>query len=189
MAGAVLTNIDEQTQSNLAMVEFETIETTPKIYRTTRIEELAYSAVISEGGEVVHRNKNEILGIDKKEDIQYGSDLSAKHLVFSPQIFALIDGGTLVMDTVETTKVIGYNPPTTGAVVNRTKFKVRAYSEIKDGADTTAYYCIEFTKCKGKPISFTFKDGEFFVSQYNITSRPGKTEVPYSIKKITALPV
>lgn len=187
MAG-ILTNIDEQSQANLAMVEFETLGDSPKIYRTTRIQELGYSAVISDGGETVHRNKNEILGIDKKEDIQYGSDLTASHVVFSPQIFALIDGGTLVYDTVESTKVIGYNPPAIGTVVNRTKFNVRAYSEIKDGEEVIGYNCIEFLKCKGKPISITFKDGEFITNQYTITSRPGKSELPYSLKTITQLP-
>lgn len=188
MAG-ILTNIDEQSQANLAMVEFETLGDAPKIYRTTKIQELGYSAVISEGGEVVHRIKNEILATDKKEDIQYGSDLTASHVVFSPQIFALIDGGTLVFDDLEPTKVVGYNPPAIGSVVNRTKFNVRAYSEVKDGEEIVGYNCIEFVKCKGKPISFTFKDGEFVVTQYTIISRPGKSELPYSLKKLDTLPV
>ena len=186
---AKLTNIDEQSQVNLAMIEFETLGDSPQIYRTDKIQELTYAAVISEGEEKVHRNKNEILAIDKKEDIQYGSDLTASHVVFSPQVFALIDGGTLVYDEVETTKVIGYNPPAIGKVVKRTKFNLRAYSEIKEGDEIVGYSCLEFLKCKGKPISFNLKDGEFVVTQYNITSRPSKNELPYNLKIVDSLPV
>lgn len=184
----VLTDIIEQSQANLAMVEFETIGDSPKVYRTTKIEELAYSATISEGTETVQRSKNEILAIDKKEDIQYGSDLTASHIVFSPQIFALIDGGTLIYHESEFTKVIGYNAPAIGTVVNRAKFTIRAYSEVKEGDEIVGYDCIEFVKCKGKPVSFTLKDGEFRVTQYTITSRPAKGELPYSIKSVTSLP-
>lgn len=187
MAG-VLTNITEQSQANLAMVEFETLGELPKIYRTTRIEELTYAAVTSEGQEVVQRSKNEILAIDKKEDIQYGSDLTASHIVFSPEIFSLIDGGTLIMDESSPAKATGYNSPAIGTVIKREKFNVRAYSEVKEGDEIIGYYCIEFVKCKGKPISFSFKDGEFIVTQYTMTSRPAKGELPYSIKFLEALP-
>lgn len=186
---ATLTNITEQSQVNLALVEFETLGDTPKIYRTNRIQELTYAAVISEGSEAIQRSKDEILAIDKREDIQYGSDLGASHVVFSPEIFALIDGGTLVYDETETTKVIGYKPPVIGKVVKRSRFNVRAYSEIKEGDEIIGYNCLEFTKCKGKPISFNFKDGEFLVSQYNMISRPGKNELPYNLKIVENLPV
>lgn len=184
----VLTNITEQSQANLAMIEFETLGVSAKIYRTDKIQELTYAAVISEGTETVQRNKNEILAIDKKEDIQYGSDLTASHIVFSPEIFALIDGGSLVMSSSEPKKVVGYNPPAIGTVVKREKFNVRAYSEIKEGDEIVGYNCIEFKTCKGKPISFNLKDGDFIVTQYTISSRPPKGELPYNIKIVDALP-
>ncbi len=86
-------------------------------------------------------------------------------------------------------KVTGYNPPSVGAVVNRTKFTTKIYTEEKDGdGETLGYQCFAFEGCKGKPVSFTFKDGEFMAPAYTISSRVKKGIAPYNLAFLEELP-
>lgn len=176
---------------NIVRVEVVTEETTPKTYRFDTADEATYAPVVSEGQETLLRVKNKIIASNKTEDLQYGSDLNMKQVVMVPQVLALVDGGTLVTTgTGETLKVTGYKPPVVGTVVNRTKFSLKIYTEEKEAdGDTVEYQCFTFKGCKGKPVNFTFKDGEFMAPQYTIASRVPKGEAPYDLTFLETLPV
>ena len=174
--------MDELALANIALAEFVVDTTT---YRTTRIDEIAYSAVIDEGQETLLRVKNEFVATNRFEDLQYGSDLTLKQVTFTPEILELIDGGTMTKDSDGTT-IIGYAPPAAATIVNRKKFKVNIYVEVKNKEGK--YACFTFDKLKGKPASFSFKDGEFIAPEYNASSRLNAGEVPYKVTFVDTLP-
>jgi hypothetical protein len=176
---------------NIVRVEIETEEETPKVYRFDTASEATYAAVVSEGQETILRVKNKILATNRTEDIQYGSDVNLTQVVMVPEVLAIVDGGTLeTTGELESKKVIGYNPPVVGVAVNRTKFTTKIYTEEKDGdGETLGYQCFAFKGCKGKPVSFTFKDGEFMAPAYTIISRVKKGTPPYDLDFLDTLPV
>lgn len=180
MAGT-LKVLDEQTLANIAMLEFEQSDATGNIYRTNKCDELSYSAVVSDGAETILRVKNEILAVNKFEDIQYGSDLSFKQVIFNVDMLAAIDGGTV-------TEEGGYEPPAVGTAVERKEWDISTYQEVKSGAQKGKYCKTTYKKCKGKPVSYSQKDGEFVAPQYTTSSRPASGELPYTIEYVETLP-
>ena len=111
-------SMDELALANIAMAEFVVDGTT---YATTRIDEVAYSAVIDEGQETILRVKNEFVATNRFDDLQYGSDLTFKQVTFTPEILELIDGGTCTKDGVG--NITGYAPPAASTIVQRKTFK------------------------------------------------------------------
>lgn len=176
---------------NIVRVEIVTEEDSAKTYRFDTASEATYAPVVSQGNETILRIKNTILATDKTEEIQYGSDINLSQVVMVPEVLAIVDGGTLVTTgESETLKVTGYNPPSVGTVVNRVKFTTKIYTEEKDAdGETLGYQCFAFKGCKGKPVSFNFKDGEFMAPQYTISSRVKKGTAPYNLTFLEELPV
>lgn len=178
--------INEKPIVNIVRVEIETEETTPRVLRFDTASEATYAPVISEGAETVLRIKNKILATDRTEDLQYGSDVNMTQVVMVPEVLEIVDGGTLKK---EADKVTGYTPPLVGVAVSRVAFKLKVYTEEKDGdGSTLGYQCFEFLGCKGKPVNFSFKDGEFMAPQYTISSRVKLNTAPYNLTFIDTLP-
>lgn len=173
---------------NIVRTELVTEEITSKTFRFNTATEATYSAVISEGSETVLRVKDEIKSINRTEDIQYGSDINMSEAVMTPEVMAIIDGGTLTKD--EDGNITKYIPPVVGSPVKRIPFTLKIYTEEKDTAgDTVGYQCFSFKGCKGKPVSYTFKDGEYLVPQYTAKSRVKKGTAPYELDFMEELPV
>lgn len=182
--------ITEKPIVNIVRVEIVTEEDSPKTYRFDTASEATYAPVVSEGEEKVLRIKNTILATNKTEDIQYGSDLNFTQVVMVPEVLAIVDGGTLnTTGELDSKKITGYTPPVVGSPVNRTKFTTKIYTEEKDGdGETLGYQCFAFKGCKGKPVAFTFKDGEFMAPAYTVSSRVKKGTVPYNLDFLESLP-
>ena len=176
----VIEKLTEKPIVNIVRVEIVTEDDSPKTYRFDTASEATYAPVVSEGSETILRVKNAILATNRTEDIQYGSDINLTQVVMVPEVLAIVDGGKLVTSgEPQALKVTGYNPPVVGAVVNRTKFTTKIYTEEKDG---------DGKGCKGKPVSFTFKDGEFMAPAYTISSRVKKGIAPYNLEFLEELP-
>lgn len=186
--------MEEKAIVNIRRIEIETEEATPRILRFDTGSEAVYSATVSEGTETILRSKNRIVATDRTEDIQYGSDITLKDLVMQPEVLSIVDGGTLATTSTGegstlVTTITGYTPPVVGVPVNRTKFTTKIYAEEKDiDGEVTGYSVFSFPGCKGKPVSFTFKDGEFMAPEYTMFSRPKKGNAPYAIDFVTELP-
>lgn len=179
--------VNEKPIVNIVRTELVTEDSHAKTYRITTATEATYAAVISQGEEQVLRVKNEIKSINRTEDIQYGSDINLSEALMTPEVMALIDGGTLTVD--EEGNPTKYEPPVMGAVVKRIPFTLKLYTEEKDtSGDTVGYQCFSFKGCKGKPVSYTFKDGEYLVPQYTASSRVKKGTAPYSLDFLETLP-
>lgn len=187
--------MEEMPIVNIALVEIITEEAEPKRYVFDTADEAGYTPVTSEGAENLLRSKNRIHAIDKKEDIQYGSEIKLKDCLFRPEVLAIVDGGTVKTTTTGTgenivAKVTGYDGPVIGSPVKRTKFILNIYTEEKDSEESTAgYQKFSFPGCKGTPVEFSFKEGEFMAPEYTIRSRPGKGKAPFSLDFLDELPV
>ncbi len=179
-------NLTEIPLVNIVRAEIITEEELSKTYRFETADEATYTAVTSEGQESIHRTKNVIHAVNRTEDIQYGSDINMKNANFIPEVLAIVDGGTLVKSD---NKVTGYKPPVVGKPVKRTLFTLNIYSEEKDiDGETKKYAKFSFPSCKGKPASFSFKDGEFTTPSYTISSRTPSGKAPYDLTFLEELP-
>ena len=183
--------MNEKPIVNIVRTEIVTEEDVPKTYRFNTATEATYSPVVSEGAETVLRVKDEIKAVNRTEDIQYGSDINLSQAVMSPEVLAIVDGGTLTTTGSEgQEKVTKYTPPVVGAPVVRKKFTLKVYTEEKDAdGETLGYQCFAYKGCKGRPVNYTFKDGEFMVPQYTVKSRVKKGVAPYELDFLEELPV
>jgi len=170
--------------ANIARVEIITEEDIPKEYRLTDVatdaEVIAY---VSQGQEKELRVKNVIKAQNKTEDIVMGYDVKLISATMIPEILALIDGGNWTPLTKK------YTAPVIGSPVSRTPFTMNIYTEEKDGDGSTKSY-VKFTyrNCKGKPVNYSLKDGEFFVPEMNATSRPKVGASPVEFDILEELP-
>lgn len=170
--------------ANIARVEIITEEEVPKEYRLTDVATDAESiAYLSQGEEKSLRVKNVIKAQNKTEDIVMGYDTKLVSATMVPEVFALVDGGTWTSLTKK------YEAPPIGVPVERTPFTMNIYTEEKDGDGSTKSY-VKFTyrNCKGTPVNFIFKDGEFFVPEFTVKSRPKLGEQPVTFEILDELP-
>lgn len=145
--------------------------------------------VVSKGESKTLRVKNTVYASNMKEDIVTGNDIKFTDNLLNPEVLAIIDGGELRYDAVDKTKVIGYDAPSIGQDVNRKSFTLNVYTEEKDADGTTIKFAkFNFPHCKGTPVKYTLKDGEFFTPQFTVHSQPKKGENPYTIDFLEKLP-
>lgn len=176
--------------ANIARVEIVTEEEAPRTFRLTDVASDAEAiAHLSEGDEKELRVKNTIKAQNNTEDIVMGYDLKLISATMVPEILALIDGGTLTYDDIDTDKVVKYEAPPIGSPVERTPFTAKVYTEEKDAdGSTLSYVCFNYKNCKGKPVNYILKDGEFFVPELNLRSRGKLGQSPVSIEFMDKLP-
>lgn len=170
--------------ANVVRVDVITEEDVPETYSFIDMaDEITAEALISEGEEEELRVGNIIHAINATEDIAKGYDLNIKQALLSPELLALVDGGEWD-DIAEE-----YNGIEAGLPVKRTLFTTKIYTEEKDESGATVSYLVFTLKhCKGSPVNYTFKNGEFFVPEMKVTARAKKKEKLINFKKIDELP-
>lgn len=174
---------------NIKRVEIITEEDTPKTYTWETADKAKVSPEISKGKETTLRIKDTIYANNRTEDIVIGYNLEFQDNMFIPQVFALVDGGTLTFDEDDETNVIAYEGPEIGVVVKRTKFTLNVYTEEKDvDGETLKYAKFIYKHCKGKPAEYDIEDGKFMVPKLKMESRPKKGEKPVKIEFVDKLP-
>lgn len=176
--------------ANIARVEIVTEEEVPRTFRLTDVASDAEAiAYLSQGTEKELRVKNTIKAQNNTEDIVMGYDLKLISATMIAEILALVDGGELTYDEVETNKVTKYEAPAIGSPVERIPFTTKVYTEEKDAdGSTLSYVCFNYKNCKGKPVNYILKDGEFFVPELNLRSRGKLGQSPVSIDFLDKLP-
>lgn len=176
--------------ANIARVEIETEETTPKQYRLTDVaSEAEVTAFVSEGQETELRVRNVIKAQNNTENIVKGYNTRLVSVTMVPEVLALVDGGTLRYDTEAPEKVVGYDAPPVGTPVNRQLFTAHIYTEEKDAdGSTKSYVKFSYLHCKGTPVNYSLQDGQFFAPELNFRSRPKFGESPVKIDFLDTLP-
>ncbi len=119
-----------------------------------------------------------------------GNQITLTDNVFNPELVLVLQGGEILYDTTDTTKIIGYNPPAAGSTDKGEVFKLNAYSAQYDASGQIVQYeKIQYPNCQGSPVAFGSEDGAFRAPEYTIDSAPKTGERPYSITYLAALPV
>ena len=183
-------SVKEFPLANIVRVEIETEEDTSKMYRLTDVaSEATVEAYVSEGEEQELRVKNVIKAQNKTEDIVKGYDITLTSATMVAEILSLVDGGTVVYDDTDPTKIKRYDAPVVGEPVKRTPFTAKIYTAEKDvdGSDVS-YVCFNYKHCTGTPVNYSLVDGEFFAPELTFKSRPKMGESPVSIEFLDELP-
>lgn len=164
--------------ANISGAEIITNEETPRFFRFTGAKTVTPEPVLSEGREEELRVRNTILAQNVLEDILKGYNIKLKDVVFTPELLAFAQGGSVIYDASGNFE--SYEAPVAGEASAHTRFILRIYSEEKDydGA-TKCYYRFSFPGCFGSAANFTFEDGEFVSPEYTLKSRAegGKTQL------------
>lgn len=164
--------------ANISGAEIITTEDTPRFFRFSSAKSVTPEPVLSEGKEEELRTRNTILAQNVLEDILKGYNIKLKDVVFTPELVAFAQGGSVTYDADGNFE--SYSAPTAGEAAEHTRFILRLYSEEKDydGA-TKCYYRFTFPGCFGSTASFSFEDGEFVSPEYSLKSRAacGKTQL------------
>lgn len=173
--------------ANIERVDIITEESTPRVFSFDTASDASAEAQISSGAETELRIKNRILAQNITEDIVKGFNINLTDSVFSPEVFALVDGGA---STVSGDDFKKYTAPTAGEVVNRTKCSLAVYASEKDyDGNALSYTAFIFPHASGSPTSVSLKDGEFYAPSYTLKSRPSKGQSPMTVVALPSLPV
>ena len=173
--------------ANIERVDIITEESTPRVFSFDTASDASAEAQISAGAETELRIKNRILAQNITEDIVKGFNINLTDSVFSPEVFALVDGGA---STVSGDDFKKYTAPTAGEVVNRTKCSLAVYASEKDyDGNALSYTAFIFPHASGSPTSVSLKDGDFYAPSYTLKSRPSKGQSPMTVVALPSLPV
>ena len=174
--------------ANIERIDMITEEAAPRVFSFDTAREASAQAQVSAGAENERRIKNQILAQNITEDIVKGFHISFTDSTFSPEVFALVDGGENVGDSGG--GFSRYSAPIAGEVVSRVKCRLAVYSSEKDyDGDSLSYTAFLFPHAFGTPASVSLKDGEFFAPSYTVKSRPSKGESPMTVLTLPSLPV
>lgn len=118
-----------------------------------------------------------------------GNQITLSDNVFTPDLVLVVQGGEILYDAVDTTKIIGYNPPAAGTPDKGEVFILNAYtSQYDSSGQIVQYEKISYPNCVGVPVSFGSEDGAFRAPEYTINSAPKTGEPPYAITYVDELP-
>ena len=174
--------------ANIERVDIITEEETPRVMSFDTASEASAQAQISAGAESELRIKNQILAQNITEDIVKGFNITLTDSTFSPDVFALVDGGQ--SSASSDGNILEYSAPAAGAVVERIKSTVAIYSAEKDyDGNSLSYTAFVFPHACGTPASVSLKNGEFFAPSYTVKSRPSKGSSPMTVLRLPSLPV
>ena len=174
--------------ANIERVDIITEETTPRVFSFDTASYASAEAQISAGAENELRIKNQILAQNITEDIVKGFNISFTDSTFSPEVFALVDGGESTVDSNE--NFAKYSAPTAGEVVSRVKSTFAVYASEKDyDGNSLSFTAFVFPHASGSPASVSLKDGEFYAPSYTVKSRPSKGQSPMKVLSLPSLPV
>lgn len=118
-----------------------------------------------------------------------GHQITLTDNVFTPELVKILQGGTIIYDSEETTKIIGYKPPVVGSSDKGSVFTLRCYSaQYNTAGQIVQYERITYPNCQGVPVAFSAEDGTFRVNEYTINSAPANGQSPYEIDYVESLP-
>lgn len=124
-----------------------------------------------------------------KETTITGHEITLTDNVFNPELVKILQGGTIIYDSQDANKVIGYTPPVAGSGEKGEVFKLNAYSAQYNAAGQIVQFeKITYPNCTGNPVAFGAEDGSFRAPEYTITSAPDTGEAPYEISYVAELP-
>lgn len=151
--------------------------------------EVELKPLVSKGNEKTLRTDTKILAVAKTPNLLYGYGLKMKNTVFNVEAASLIEGGKIIYDKEDKTKIVGYETPRLKEGVTMKHFKADIYVANYDGSDIKNYVKITLNKCQGEAPKLTFKK-DFFAPEFEITALENtKADLPIrTVSYVTSLP-
>ena len=169
--------------------EMITIEHDEKEFGFTTANQIQVEPQTEEEDAVKLVIKGKLISQKPKTTTLTGHKITLTDNVFTPELVVILQGGQIVYDTSETTKVTGYNPPVAGSSEKGEVFTLNAYSAQYDASGQIVQYeKISYPNCQGQPVAFGSEDGAFRAPEYTIDSAPKDGERPYQITYVKSLP-
>lgn len=186
MAGTVYKSKAEIPTIDVALV---TIETSDREFGFDTANSIEVEPQLNETDPVQLIIKGKLKAQKRGVTTLTGNQITLTDNVFNPELVLILQGGSIQYDEVETTKVIGYKPPTAASGDTGETFKLNAYSAQYNAAGQIVQYeKISYPNCTGVPVAFNSTDDEFRAPEYTINSAPDEDEPPYVITYVDALP-
>jgi len=126
--------------------------------------------ILSNGEEKVLRDDDIVLAIARTPDLCYGYDFKFTDATFDLIVASLIEGGTLVYDSVDTTKVIGYDSPLMAQGATMKPFMAEVYVANYRGNSIINYAKIQLNNCSGKAPKMAFAK-DFYAPSFEVDAR------------------
>jgi hypothetical protein len=118
-----------------------------------------------------------------------GHRLTITDNVFIPELVLVLQGGAIIYDAVDTSKIIGYDPPAIGDTTGGEVFKLNVYTAQYNAAGQIVNYeKTTYPGCIGQYVAFNSEDGVFRAPEYIIDSTVDTGVKPYEIRYVDALP-
>lgn len=118
-----------------------------------------------------------------------GNEITLYDNVFNPDLVLALQGGKIIYDSVDSEKIVGYEPPLAGTKEKVEMFTLNAYSAQYDASGSIVRYeKISYPNCQGNPVAFGSEDGVFRAPEYVINSAPKNGQPPYRIAYVESLP-
>lgn len=134
--------------------------------------------------------KGKLLSQKKEQVTILGNKITLTDNVLNPQLLKIMQGGTIVMDEINTSEVKSYTPPVQGSSDKGEVFEAQFFSAVYTPAGTISKYeKITYPNCTGTPFSPSSEDGVFRASELTINSAPNAGEAPYKLEYVSKLPV
>lgn len=181
-------SIEQFALCDVVMTQIKVQDGTTHSFATA--DEISCEPVIEEGEQKTLKIKSKLVASKQTPDMVLGHDITCKDNVFTPDLLADVQGGTVAKTEVSTGTFKKYTAPNVGALPNTKSFDFICYVEVvgDDGA-TGDYLKYTFPNCKGSFISPNFKDGEYYANEYTIKSRPALNASLYTVELVNDLPV
>lgn len=173
---------------DLALSQIVTKETQPRTFSWTTGSKIDVNPITAEGKEVPLDIKGKRYAVKKAKNSYLGNELKYKENSFTPELFALINGGTVTFEEDGTT-FKSYDPPAIGDEEERVKFDLTTFStNYNEAGDIVGYTKITYYYCQGTISGYSQEDDSFFAPEFVITSTPPRGAKPYKIEVVKALP-
>ena len=173
---------------DVSMVQIVT-KSPAKTYTFKTASKVEKKPLTTEGKEIPLELKGVRVGLKKAKNAYVGSEIKLTENSFTPDVFALINGGTVTFEEDGTT-FKSYEAPTIGEEEEKKKFDFITYTErVDETGDILGYLKETYENCEGTLTGYSQEDDKFFSPEFTINSRPPRGSKGYKIEAIKILPV
>lgn len=174
--------------TDVSMVQITT-KVSPKTYSFKTASKVEKKPITVEGKEQALDIKGVRCAVKKAKNSYVGSEIKLTDNSFTPEVYAVIAGGTVTYEEDNTT-FKSYEAPAVGEVEEKKKFDLILYSECLDETGAVTGYLKEtYENCEGELIGTSQEDDKFFAPEFTITSRPPRGSKGFKIESVDSLPV